>query len=145
MNYFIGTRTDQHSRNHCSPVPSVAKPSKTVDPCPNIKLSTRDVLHAPSAKNYSQDYLTWNSMHRGLIIYVFNNVCYNHPVPLILKKLIKAKCKEQHHLLTCKHFPGHSGMAMPDRFWVKLKNQKNFELLSTGKNLLAKIFQIFDL
>ena len=28
---------------------------------------------------------------------------------------------------TCKHFPGHRGMAMPDRFWVKLKNQTTFE------------------
>ena len=26
-----------------------------------------------------------------------------------------------------KHFPGHRGMAMPDRFWVKLENQTNFE------------------
>ena len=54
-------------------------------------------------------------------------------------------------MLTCsnnearKHFPGHRGMAMPDRFWVKLKNQTNFELLSTENILLPKIFQIFDL
>ena len=46
-------------------------------------------------------------------------------------------------ILARKHFPGHRGMAMPDRFWVKLKNQTNFELLSTGKILLQKIFQIF--
>ena len=37
-----------------------------------------------------------------------------------------------------KHFPGHRGMAMPDRFWVKLKNQTNFELLSTGKKFITK-------
>ena len=29
--------------------------------------------------------------------------------------------------ITRKHFPGHTAMAMPDRFWVKLKNQTNFE------------------
>ena len=44
-----------------------------------------------------------------------------------------------------KHFPGHRGMAMPDRFWVKLKNQTNFELLNTGKIILPKIFQLFGL
>ena len=44
-----------------------------------------------------------------------------------------------------KHFLRHRGMAMPDRFWVKLKNQTNFELLSTVEILLPKIFQIFDL
>ena len=44
-----------------------------------------------------------------------------------------------------KHFPGHRGMAMPDRFWVKLKNQTNFELLSKGKILSPNIFKTFDL
>ena len=46
---------------------------------------------------------------------------------------------------TRKHFPGHRGMAMPDRFWVTLKNQTNFEILSTAKIVLPKICQIFDL
>ena len=61
---------------------------------------------------------------------------------------MKEKCKLATvvvKLLPRKHFPGHRGMAMLDRFGVKFKNQTNFELLSTGKILFPKIFQIFDL
>ena len=54
-------------------------------------------------------------------------------------------CAGNYRVPSRKHFPGHRGMAMPDRFWVKLKNQTNFELLSTGKISLPKIFPIFDL